>query len=332
MFMHSCCCDGADPLICDPFENDCASSLLFRNLSCFASVDFEVICPSWCDGGGDLGPTQTKRGTSARIEFDPVVLTRFDNGPAGNRYFQGSGTGTVQVDRSYTVAAERWVDCVGGSQIITCEPTASTTSQQVTTQILISCAQELGTLAQFAASPCTVAPAADDVGYLLLYASSCYGVQPSERYYGSVILEGAGGERYCDQDDFYASTPRSGWLFYAYYKAQDCILNLPPLIWRPLYGGFFNFTTISSSASQPPTCFPNLSVPTADDSNMAVKVTPTACEFDWDEHYTWSSVFQPPPGCSPRPGATFAQVPTCAQVLSGYCQQTSVQMGSFSLS
>lgn len=332
MFMHSCCCDQAQPNICDPFEDDCASSLLFRNLECFASVDYEVVCPRWCDGGGDLGPTFLRRSTSARIEFNPVVLSRFNNGPAGNRYFQGFGTGQVVVDRAYTIGAERFQDCYGGSQIITCEPTSATTSQPVTTQILVSCAQELGTLQQFAASPCTVAPAADDVGYLLLYASSCYSVQPSERFYGAVIVEGPNGERSCDVDDFYASTPRSGWLFYAYYKAQDCILNQPPLIWRPLYGGFFAFTQISSSSSQPPACFPNLSVPTYLESNLAVRVTATSCDFDWDEHATWSAVFPPNPGCTIQPGATFGQVPTCAQVLSGYCQQTSVQMGSFSLS
>jgi hypothetical protein len=62
----------------------------------------------------------------------------------------------------------------------------------------------------------------------------------------------------------------------------------------------------------------------ATDSDFAVRKTATGCDFDWERNLSVSAVI--PGTCQRASGATFGEVPTCAQVLSGSCTQISVQM------
>lgn len=322
MFMHSCCCDEPNPLICDPFEDPCGTALLWSGTGCSASVDRTIVCPRWCSGGGDIGPIDILLNRSVEIEFDPIVLQRFDQGL--NRYFRGDGVAQVKLDITGQTAREEFEDCYGGQSILVCPPFQASFTHTVTTKVLISCAQEQGTLAQFAANPCVVPPQPDEVGYLTMYASSCYKFDAESRFYRSTIVPIGGGRYICDQDDGYLSAPRSGWLWYAYYKVGDCVLRNPPLIWRRAWGGFANFTASGSSSAQVPCVVAEGTVFTATDSDFAVRTTPT-CEFDWERNESWSAVF--PGSCEPPSGSTYGPVPNCNAVLSGYCQQTSVQMG-----
>lgn len=322
MFMHSCCCgEPGNPLICDPFEDACGTSVLFGGVACSASVDREIVCPRWCSGGSDIGPLLMRSSRSVSIGFNPTPLTRTVQGL--NRYFVGDGFASVQVDVSGRYSREEWEDCQGGASILECSPFSHSFTHIVSTKILFSCSQELGSLAEFAALPCTVAPDASDVGYLTLYASSCYKVDPSSRFYYQAPTIGPVPSRYiCDSFDAFLNAPRSGWLWYAYYKAGDCILRQPPLVWRPYAGGAANFQPTTSQSSVP--CVPIAgSFFDASQSDFAVR-TSGSCDFDWERNESWSAVY--PGSCEPISGATYGQVANCNAVKSGFCQQTSVLM------
>jgi hypothetical protein len=322
MFNHSCCCDPGNPAICDPFEDDCPSTVFFgANTKCQATVDFEIRCPRWCDGGGDIGPINLYLRRSAEIEFDSCVLTRVEQGNL--RFYRGQGKATVKLEESGQIAREQFEDCYGGNTILNCPPYQASYTHEVDMKVLLSCAEEFGTLAQFAANPCTEQPQQDDIGYLILYASSCYKGDANSRFYREVPQLVGNGVYACESEDAYLDAPRSGWAWYAYYKAQDCIVRQPlPLVWKRLYGGFANWGAIPFSNPNP--CVVNEgTVFSSTDSNFAVRINP-ACDFDWNKNESWSAVY--PNSCTPLPGATFGEVATCAQVLSGSCQQTSVQM------
>jgi hypothetical protein len=327
MFIHSCCCDEpGNPLICDPFEDACGSAVLFSGTGCNANVSNEIVCPRWCSGGTDIGPILIRSSRSVAIEFDPTPLSLVSQG--NNRFFTGSGFASVQMSASGRWEREEWEDCVGGNNILRCSPYAHSYTHTVSTEILLSCAEELGSLAQFAALPCTVAPASDDIGYLTLYASSCFKVDNASRFYMEVPTLGPVPSRYiCDSIDAYLDAPRTGWLWYAYYKKGDCIVRQPPLIWRPYAGGSANFQPSVSQSSVPCTPIAGTFFDSTQ-SDFAVR-TAGGCDFDWEKNESWSAVY--PGSCEPLPTATYGPVANCNAVRSGYCQQTSIQMGTVSI-
>jgi hypothetical protein len=325
MFMHSCCCEPGNPAICDPFEDDCPSTVLWGpRTKCQATVDYTVVCPPWCAGGVDIGPIDLYKRRSIEIEFDQCVLTRVVQG--NTRFFRGQGRASVKVEEAAQIAREKFEDCFGGQTILFCSPYQASYNHEVDMKIILLCdfSQVYGTFEQFIQNPCVEQPRPDDIGYVVAIASSCFSVTNQSRFYKSIPTPSSQPGIYeCTEEDAYMDAPRSGWAWYAYYRKGDCIIRQStPLVWKPLYGGFANWS--STGTSNPAPCFAEGTVFTSQDSDFAVRRTATGCDFDWERNLSWSSVY--PGSCQHPPFATFGEVPTCAQVLSGSCQQTSVQM------
>lgn len=329
MFMHSCCCEPGNPVICDPFEDQCPSTVFFGPFTkCMATVDYSVVCPQWCDGGADIGPINLYLRRSIEIAFDSCVLTRVEVG--NDRFYRGSGRATVELGEAGQLAREKFEDCQGGSTVLFCTPYQASFTHEVDMKILLLCdfSQVFGTFEQFIQNPCVQQPQPDHIGYVVIIASSCFKVDNASRFYKSIPVPSSTPSVYeCAEEDSYMDAPRSGWAWYAYYKKGDCIVpsagSPNALFWRPLYGGFANW--LSTGTSNPAPCFVNEgTVFDSSSSDFAVRKTQTQCDFDWERNLSWSSVF--PGSCQETFGATFGEVPTCAQVLSGSCQQTSVQM------
>jgi hypothetical protein len=323
MFNHSCCCDPGNPAICDPFEDDCPSTVLFGpNTKCQATVDQTAVCIPWCVNGTDVGAINLYRRRSFEIEFDQCVLTRVNIG--NTRFYQGQGRASVLVEEAGQVAGEEFQDCYGGQTILQCAPYQASYRYEVDSSVVLYCDNVFGTFEQFTADPCVEPPAPDDIGYVVLIASSCYGADAGSRFYYESPQDVGGGRRECQTNDAYLRAPRSGWAWYAFYKAQDCIIRQPlPLVWKRYYGGFANIFSAGSIGGPACAVIPG-TVFSATDSDFAVRKTAGVCEFDWERNTTASAVL--PGTCIPAPFATFGEVATCAQVLSGSCQQTSVQM------
>ena len=326
MFMHSCCCEPGNPVICDPFEDDCVSSVLWGpRTKCEATVDYTVVCPPWCNGGGDVGTIHLYRRRSIEIEFDSCVLNRVVQG--NTRFFRGQGRASVKVEEAGQFAREKFEDCYGGQQVLLCAPYQASYTHEVDMKIVLLCdySQVFGTFEQFIANPCVEPPRPDEIGYVVAIASSCFNVDNASRFYRSVpVPSSQPGVYECSEEDAYLDAPRSGWAWYAYYRKGDCIIRQQtPLVWRRFYGGFANWS--SSGTSNPTPCFVNEgTVFSATDSDFAVRKTPTSCVFDWERNLSWSALV--PGTCQPATGATFGEVQNCALVKSGSCQQTSVQM------
>lgn len=324
MFMHSCCCEPGNPAICDPFEDDCPSTVLWGpRTKCMATVDRTSVCPPWCANGTDIGPISMYLRRSIEIEFDQCVLTRVTSGT--DRFYQGSGRASVKLAVAGQLAGEEFQDCYGGQTILFCQPYQHEYNHEVDMKIFLYCdySQIFGTFEQFIQNPCVEQPRPDDIGYVVAIASSCYSIDPASRFYISGPEEAGNGRRECMEFDQYLNAPRSGWAWYAYYRKGDCIIRqLTPLVWKKFYGGFANWQP--TGTSNPVPCFVNGSVFSATDSDFAVRNTQGLCEFDWERNTTVSAVV--PGTCQPAAFSTYGEVPTCAQVLSGSCQQTSVQM------